>query len=302
MTGTVCSVRKLAQALFVFVMVCGVWTASTGQSGATPGDFEMYVLELTWTANFCCGHTTKQQCIRLNSEDYSSSHLTLHGLWPQYSTKRGSFGWPQFCGEMSVCESNANSLECLLSTGVVSPFVDFWKQYAPGYAYDSLYDHEWPKHGSCTRRTASQYFEDALRLTIDLDEGKLLTESAGSLVDTEKVRKAYGGLEGKALVLKCSKGSLQSVSTCWNKRSEDDDAVGSQVDCPEWMIREEDSCATSQVYVEAFGSCRVPPPPPPPPPGSSRGPYCVGQETSFCTNLGYLRCAKSGYCTNVPLR
>ena len=56
--------------------------ASSGKTGAVPGDFEMYVLELTWTADFCCFHSSNKQCTTPNPDSFSSKHLTLHGLWP----------------------------------------------------------------------------------------------------------------------------------------------------------------------------------------------------------------------------
>jgi ribonuclease I len=52
----------------------------------------------------------------------------------------------QFCGK------NNNSYWSGIvgiESSTLSPFAADWQKYAPGYAYDQLYTHEWQRHGTC---------------------------------------------------------------------------------------------------------------------------------------------------------
>jgi ribonuclease T2 len=85
------------------------------------GDFDFYVLALSWSPQFCSSNNDPQQCSigrRLA--------FVLHGLWPQYNR-----GYPSDC-------SNEQ-----LPTAVRAQFVSI-------YPSPSLIDHEWSKHGTCS--------------------------------------------------------------------------------------------------------------------------------------------------------
>jgi ribonuclease I len=46
-------------------------------SSGTPGDFDMYLLAMSWAPRFCC--TNNKQCKNEGMED--TDDLSVHGLW-----------------------------------------------------------------------------------------------------------------------------------------------------------------------------------------------------------------------------
>ncbi|WP_348268439.1 hypothetical protein [Edaphobacter sp. DSM 109919] len=53
--------------------------ARTTQAGATSQPFDYYLLNLSWSPEFCHSHTTAAECAQHRA-------FTLHGLWPQNNT------------------------------------------------------------------------------------------------------------------------------------------------------------------------------------------------------------------------
>lgn len=81
-------------------------TAEDARQNA-PGQFDFYVLSLSWSPSFCAGATeraaergsgggaaTAQQC---GPRPYS---FVVHGLWPQYEK-----GFPEFAGSCLQCST-----------------------------------------------------------------------------------------------------------------------------------------------------------------------------------------------------
>lgn len=64
----------------------------------------------------------------------------------QYDTPKNDQGWPQFCGKSN---SSFWSYAQNIDSGVKAKMQPDWERVAPGYAYDTLATHEWPKHGTC---------------------------------------------------------------------------------------------------------------------------------------------------------
>jgi ribonuclease I len=64
--------------------------ACDGDDHGTAGDFELYVLSQSWSAEFCYSHREYPGCV--NPTPWQRVNLTLHGLWPQYSTDRAGDG------------------------------------------------------------------------------------------------------------------------------------------------------------------------------------------------------------------
>lgn len=99
-----------------------------GQTG-TPGQFDYYLLTLSWAPEFCHGHGDSPEC--------QGKHFgfVVHGLWPQYT----SGGWPQTCST---------------GPGLADPSTITDIMPDP-----SLVAHEWAKHGTCSGLDANGYFK-----------------------------------------------------------------------------------------------------------------------------------------------
>ncbi len=115
-------------ALQLVVLFAFVHGQNIAYAGGTPGQFDFYVLALSWSPTYCDENNDPQQCSigkRLG--------FVLHGLWPQYDK-----GYPSECSSKQMPEK------------VKAEF--------PGlYPNDKLFAHEWEKHGTCSGLTPMQY-------------------------------------------------------------------------------------------------------------------------------------------------
>ena len=98
-------------------------------ANSAPGDFDFYLLNLSWSPEFCATHSSSPEC---------SAHpgFVVHGLWPQNTD--GTY--PENC-------SNA--------PGPANP-----SQYTDIIPTASLVQHEWATHGTCSGLAADAYFSD----------------------------------------------------------------------------------------------------------------------------------------------
>ena len=96
--------RKLVLALLMMA-------SSLRADGEKAGEFDYYVLALSWTPTWCAleGDARKsEQCDPANDSGW-----TLHGLWPQFHQ-----GWPSFC-RTSMCQpsrSMTNEIADIMGT------------------------------------------------------------------------------------------------------------------------------------------------------------------------------------------
>ena len=75
----------------VVLLFIAASSSAAPRSQGTPGEFDFYVLSLSWSPTFCLTHPDNEQC---SGKGYG---FVLHGLWPQYA--RG--GWPASCEPQS---------------------------------------------------------------------------------------------------------------------------------------------------------------------------------------------------------
>lgn len=121
----------MTRVLLVLLMLLG---SRAWAEGERAGDFDYYVLALSWTPTWCA----------LEGDDRNSPQcdagqgygFTLHGLWPQYED-----GWPSFCPTAARPPSRAE-------TGAMVDIMG-----SSGLAW-----HQWRKHGSCTGLSATDYY------------------------------------------------------------------------------------------------------------------------------------------------
>src|SRR5579862_8734242 len=69
--------------------------------GGEPGQFDYYVLTLSWSPSYCLLHPDdRPQC---GGKGYG---FVLHGLWPQFD----SGGYPQYCAADPTLPANAETV------------------------------------------------------------------------------------------------------------------------------------------------------------------------------------------------
>jgi ribonuclease T2 len=103
--------------------------------GAPAGDFDLYVLALSWSPGFCASGGAD----RAGDQCASGSGLgfVVHGLWPQYER-----GYPTYCGPQGRSPQRGD----LDAVARVMPSV-------------GLARYQWRKHGSCSGMAPSGYFQ-----------------------------------------------------------------------------------------------------------------------------------------------
>ena len=102
----------------------------------TSADFDYYVLALSWGPDYCSANPgDAQECALGRKYDF-----VLHGLWPQYTR-----GYPSDCGGD------------LIPASVKAQFPHL-------YPNDSLFKHEWSKHGTCSGLDPADYLNLARQL------------------------------------------------------------------------------------------------------------------------------------------
>ncbi len=282
------------------------------------GEFDFYLLATSWAPEFCCGHASKEECTTIGGAapgNYGATHLTLHGLWPSYSDSAATAHncptnqpWPQYCAPYTACVKQ-DSANCHVPAGSLDPALP--DQYAPGYAPESngigLGDHEWPKHGGCTRLDAKTFFDDALAV-LKTETETSPTGAAGAAmlagavangsgsVATSDLLGAFGASDG-AVLLACDAGcTLSGVSFCLGVA--EDGGPGDRMACPNNVVTSnyDNGCIVQKcenIVVTALnacaahtaGTCD---------PNKGQGPACTTDDE--CSSQGFLRCAKGSHC------
>jgi ribonuclease T2 len=166
-----------------------------------PGQFDFYVLSLSWSPSFCAaaaerdgGRVPGMQC---GARPYS---FVVHGLWPQYER-----GFPEYCQQPSP----------RLYHGIVESMLDLMP--APRLVYN-----EWDKHGTCSGLSAQDYFDTvrkaraAIKIPPDYVDLKAPLAVAPAAV-VEAFIKANSGLAADGVAVDCDKNRLTEVRLCLTK-------------------------------------------------------------------------------------
>jgi ribonuclease T2 len=168
----------------------------------TPGEFDFYVLSLSWSPSFCessaeRGNGGRSQQIQCGGSRPFS--FVVHGLWPQYER-----GYPEYCDRDSWLDRN-----------IMSSMLDLMP--APGLIFN-----EWKKHGTCSGLGPRGYFETirkaraAVKIPpefIDLADPKTVSPAE---VENAFI-KANPGLPASGVAVTCNRSRLSEVRICMGK-------------------------------------------------------------------------------------
>lgn len=169
------------------------------------------------------------------------NHLTTHGLWPQYAA--GGPPYPEFC------TTEAFNASVPLEIGWEQMTV-LWPNaiYAENDPnYDSFWEHEWTKHGTCSDLSQYDYFSLTLGMEKSFGTPKLISENVNGSVVANELRTVYGG--ASMVALQCNPGDfLSGIFTCW---SQVEGRPGAQIVCPTDVVLE-DTCVGDAVFIQGF--------------------------------------------------
>jgi ribonuclease T2 len=163
-----------------------------------PGEFDFYVLSLSWSPSFCdaVADRAKQQN-ECGERPYS---FVVHGLWPQYEK-----GFPEYCQVPSP----------RLDRNIVSSMLDLMP--APRLIF-----HEWDRHGTCSGLPARAYFETVrkARAVVKIPPEFLDVKSELTVTPDaveEAFSKANPGLSRGAIAIGCDNKRLREIRICMTR-------------------------------------------------------------------------------------
>ncbi|HEY0568609.1 MAG TPA: ribonuclease T2 [Xanthobacteraceae bacterium] len=163
----------------------------------TPGQFDFYVLALSWSPSFCDARGERAPREQCGERPYS---FVVHGFWPQYEK-----GFPEYC-QVPAPRLNRN---------IVSSMLDLMP--APRLIF-----HEWDRHGTCSGLSANAYFENIRKARAVVKIPPEYMQVRDTLtVSPDEVEEAFvkanPGLARDAVAVSCDNRRLQEVRICMSK-------------------------------------------------------------------------------------
>jgi ribonuclease T2 len=179
----------------IAVIAALCWSGAAQAEGEPAGDFDYYVMSLSWSAAWCALEGDARddpQC-----DDGRGLTFILHGLWPQYED-----GWPSFCRTTERDPSRAGTAAMADIMG------------GAGLAF-----YQWKKHGRCTGLSADAYFQTAREafgsvVIPDLFLGVDRPLTLPARVIEEAFLEANPQLGADGLTITCKDGLIQEARIC----------------------------------------------------------------------------------------
>jgi ribonuclease T2 len=161
------------------------------QLATTSGNFDYYLLNLSWSPEFCHGHPDAAECA-------NHSTFVLHGLWPQNTNG----GYPENCAD---------------APGPSNP-----SAFSDIYPDTGLLQHEWRTHGTCSGLNADAFFSAARAafrsVTIPPALSNLDHQTSMTPDDIlSSFTAANPSIPRASLALSCGNNYLTAVEVCLDK-------------------------------------------------------------------------------------
>jgi ribonuclease T2 len=168
------------------------------RGASVPGQFDFYVLSLSWSPGFC--ETIGAEKHRRQCNAGSGLGFVVHGLWPQYES-----GFPSDCGPAGRSPSRIA--------------LDAAKGVYPDL---NLARYEWRKHGTCSGRSPTDYFADVRRardaVEIPPPFRSASDRQTWTPIDIERAFMASNPkLRPDMMAVSCRRGVLEEVRICFSR-------------------------------------------------------------------------------------
>jgi len=192
----------------------------TPRGGSPAAGFDFYLLALSWSPGFC----ENEGGARAQCEPGQGKTFVVHGLWPQ-----NDHGYPGDC------------------PGASSPSRIALERARGLFPDEGLARHEWRKHGTCSGKSPSDYFDDVRRARdlVAIPEPFVAPKQAQKFVPIDIERAfiaANPRLRPGMMAVGCRRGVLEDVKICLSRD------LREFVACPEVAQR---SCRGREVDVPA---------------------------------------------------
>lgn len=185
------------RALGVLLLSAGFAVAD----GEPSGDFDYYVMSLSWSPTWCALEGDGRQSPQCDVD--ADFGWVLHGLWPQYES-----GWPSYCPTSARNPSRA----------VTRAEADLFG--SSGSAW-----HQWNKHGRCSGLTANDYYALAREAYERVNRPELLRKLEDPIrVAASVIEQAFleenPQLEADQITITCKSGRIQEARICLTRELE----------------------------------------------------------------------------------
>lgn len=187
--------------VIVAVLVALLTTCAARAEGERAGDFDYYVMALSWSASWCALEGDARddpQCDVGRGVDF-----VLHGLWPQYEE-----GWPSFC---RTAERDPPRSMTAAQAGLFG---------GAGAAF-----YQWKKHGRCSGLSAAGFYDLARQARTRIVVPKVFRGLSRNIrLEADVVEEAFleanPALDPQGVVVTCRAGLVQEVRICLTKALE----------------------------------------------------------------------------------
>lgn len=161
------------------------------QQPGKAGQFDYYLLVLSWSPEFCHGKPSAAEC-----KDHRG--FVLHGLWPQYNNG----GYPVDCATTQPPPTDLSQIKQIMPPEIVA--------------------HEWQKHGTCSGLSGDAYFRlaqavfESVKIPADFIAPTRTTTSRPSALkkDFEETNPA---LADQDIAIQLHQSYLNAVEICFSK-------------------------------------------------------------------------------------
>ena len=168
----------------------GVWA-----DGERAGDFDYYVLALSWSPTWCALEGDRRgspQC-----DDEANFGWVLHGLWPQYEQ-----GWPSYC---KTSERNPSRNDTAAMADIMGSSGSAW--------------HQWNKHGRCSGLSSDDYYALARDAYESVSRPQVFRQLSRAVeLPASVIEDAFlednPTLSADGITVTCKAGRIQEIRIC----------------------------------------------------------------------------------------
>lgn len=181
--------------LILWTIAALCWAGTARAEGERAGDFDYYVMSLSWSAAWCALEGDARddpQC-----DNGRGLTFVLHGLWPQYES-----GWPSYCrtGENDPTRAETAGMADIMG--------------GAGAAF-----YQWKKHGRCSGLSSQAFFRTARdafdRVALpDVFENVARPLTLPATVVEDAFLEANPGLARDQITITCKDGLIQEARIC----------------------------------------------------------------------------------------
>ena len=183
--------------LLLAAPVCLLAQGAASQ-GTKPGDFDYYVMALSWSPNWCALTGDARHDPQCNpGRDLT---FTLHGLWPQFEQ-----GYPSDCFAQTPDPSRGDTAAMADIMG------------GAGLAF-----YEWKKHGCCSGLDARTYYATLRKAYASVTIPPVFARITEDItLDASVIQDAFlesnPALSADQITITCNRNRIQEVRICLTK-------------------------------------------------------------------------------------